>query len=129
VLACAAMITLMGFATMYLWNWLIPALFSGPVITFIKALGLLVLGKLLTHGFFGGGRGWKGKYGRSHHCGWHCGDGEYGGGYWKKRWEEKMKNMTPEEKEKFKKYYYDRCGWKKHDEEPEPEPDKNTMAV
>ncbi len=101
----AAMITLMGFATMYLWNWLIPSIFNGGMITFWQAIGLLALGKLLT-GFMGWGRH---NWGR--HYGWH---GRHGmdSGYWRKRWDEKLEKMSPEEREKFKSYYYDRCGYK-----------------
>jgi hypothetical protein len=43
--------------TMLLWNWLVPAIFSGPAVTFWQALGLLVLAKIL----FGSG------HGRHHH--------------------------------------------------------------
>ena len=39
-----------GGATMLLWNWLVPTLFNGPAITFIQALGLLVLSKILLSG-------------------------------------------------------------------------------
>ncbi len=46
----------LGFVTMHLWNYLIPAVFQGPVISFWQALGLLVLARLLT-GFRPGG-GW-----------------------------------------------------------------------
>src|SRR5688500_8779356 len=82
-----------GFGTMYLWNWLVPALFSGPLITFWQAVGLLVLAKLL----FGFGRGgWGGR-----HCGSHYG--------WKYRMKERWGNMTPEEKEAFKQKFKDRC--------------------
>lgn len=96
----AAFLTLMGLATMTLWNWLVPALFNGTVITFWQAIGVLALAKLLT-GFAGWGRwGHRGWYGHGHH------------GYWRKRWDEKMATMTPEEREKFKRYYYDRCGYR-----------------
>jgi len=44
--------------TMLLWNWLIPVLFSGPVISYWQALGLIILSKIL---FSGGPRG------RHHH--------------------------------------------------------------
>lgn len=68
--------------TMYLWNWLVPVLFAGPVIDFWQTLGLLVLSKILFSGF--------GK-GRSHdHGRWR--------GYWKEKWS----GMTPEERERFK---------------------------
>ncbi len=100
--ACVAMLALMGVVAMMLWNWLVPDIFNGVEINFLQAVGLIALGKLLT-GFFGWGRyGWRG--GHAHHM---------HGGHWKKRWEEKMSSMTPEEREKFKQFYYDRCGWKK----------------
>lgn len=82
---------LCGYGTMLLWNWLVPALFKGPVIVFWQAIGLLALSKIL---FGGWGRGGWGKR--------HCGER----GHWKYRMEERLKNMTPEEKEKFK----NRCG-------------------
>src|SRR5258708_5985578 len=86
-------------ATMYLWNWLVPALFHGPVIEFWQALGLLLLGRLLFGGF--GCR--HGGHWKRH-------------GYWNKRWQQKMANMTPEEKEELRKKWKQRCGgW--YDEE------------
>ncbi len=96
----AAMITLMGLVTMYLWNWLIPEIFGGNTITFIQAIGLIVLGKMLTGVMTWGPRGW-GRHNHWQHR-----------GHWRERMEAKMANMTPEEKERFKQYYYDRCGWK-----------------
>ena len=42
----------LGFVVMSLWNWLIPALFGGRLITFWQALGVLVLSKILFGGFF-----------------------------------------------------------------------------
>lgn len=101
----AALIIIVGFATMYLWNWLIPTLFNGNPITFIESIGLLLLVKLLT-AFTGWGRGGWGK-----HNG--CYDYRHSGRHhWKQKWEEKMEKMTPEEREKFKSYYYERCGYK-----------------
>jgi hypothetical protein len=37
----------LGFAVMWLWNWLMPAIFKLPAITFWQAVGLLVLSQLL----------------------------------------------------------------------------------
>ena len=34
---------LVGFPVMWLWNWLCPALFKFPVITFWQAIGLFAL--------------------------------------------------------------------------------------
>jgi hypothetical protein len=68
--------------TMYLWNWLVPDLFHGPIINFWQTLGLLVLSKILFSGF--------GKGGHRHNGQWR--------GYWKQKWQ----GMTPEERERFK---------------------------
>lgn len=75
-----------------LWNWLVPAIFNGPVITFWQAVGILILSKILFSGF---GRP------RSHYSG-------YPHSEWRKRFEEKMKNMSDEEKERFKAKFHHR---------------------
>ncbi len=95
-------ILLFGYITMHLWNWLVPALFSGPVITMSQAFGILILSKILFGGFKGGR--WGG--------GCHCGSGR---GYWRDKWEMKTANMSPEEKEKFRQGFYGKCGeyWEK----------------
>lgn len=96
VLKIAVMITLFiniaGFGTMYLWNWLMPLLFKLPVISFLQAIGLLVLSKIL----FGFGRGGSGRFG--------------GRQRWQHRMQERFANMTPEEKEKFNQKMQNRCG-------------------
>ncbi len=82
-------------ATMYLWNWLVPDLFNGPVIDYWKALGLLALSKILFSGFGKGGGGhWKGRH----------------RGYWGPQWKEKWNHMTPEEKDAFKQKIRDKWG-------------------
>jgi hypothetical protein len=83
----------LGFLTMSLWNWLVPVLFHGPVITFWQAIGLFILSKLLFGGFKGKGGRWGGNSPRHQ--------------YWRKRMEERMATMTEEEKEKFR----NRCNW------------------
>ena len=55
-----------GLITMQLWNWLIPTLFSGPVITYWQAIGLLVLSKIL----FSGGHGGRRHHSSSHNHPW-----------------------------------------------------------
>lgn len=84
----AIAVALFGWLTMSLWNWLIPALFGGPVVTFWQALGLLVLSKILFSGL--------GKGGGHRH------------GYWKRDWKKKFNRMTPEERERFKRKFEDR---------------------
>lgn len=85
----AAVIAIFFFAliTMLLWNWLVPVLFAGPIITYGQALGLLVLTKILFFGL-GGRRGWHTDPEASAH--------------WKHRFYEKVSSWTPEEREAFK---------------------------
>lgn len=66
----------LGYIVMALWNATLPAVAGFHTITFVQALGLLVLSRIL----FGGlrGRGWRG---RMH-----------------QRWQQ----MTPEEREQFR---------------------------
>jgi hypothetical protein len=91
-------ITAFGFVTMTLWNWLVPTLFNGPIITFWQTLGLLVLSKILFSGM--GGR----------HHGHHTGGGY--GTQWKKRFFDKVSSMSPEEREVFKQKMKDKwCRW------------------
>lgn len=73
---------LFSFLVLSLWNWLVPTIFGWHRINFLQALGLLVLSKILFGGFRGG---W------GHHRQWPRGMRE--------RWEQ----MTPEEREKFRK--------------------------
>ncbi len=101
-------VLVIGYVVMSLWNWLVPALFSGPMINFFQAVGILILSKILFGGFKKGG-----------HC-HKCGEGSRWGEHWKKhgdwrqhlkeKMETKMAGMTPEEKEKFKKKFGNRCG-------------------
>jgi hypothetical protein len=42
-----------GYIVMYLWNWLMPAIFGLTTITFWQAIGLGLLSKLLFGGFNG----------------------------------------------------------------------------
>jgi hypothetical protein len=84
-----------GYVIMSLWNWLIPAIFTGHI-SFGQAIGILILMRILVGGF-----GHRGGWG---HRGWH---GHYN---WKQRMESRMANMTPEEREKFKQNLKERWG-------------------
>lgn len=88
ILFAALAVVLLGvftYLTQMLWNWIVPALFAGPVITFWQMLGLLVLTKILLWPL-GGGRGqW-----RNHRRGM--------GRHWAARWE----SMSPEDRERLK---------------------------
>lgn len=88
-LAVLLCIGVMGAAVMLLWNWLMPSLIPGvQELTFWRALGLLVLCRIL----FGGFRGkhhWQEKKRRI-----------------RARWE----GMTPEERERFQSHFQSRFG-------------------
>lgn len=102
----------MSYLVMTLWNWLMPVVFGLGIITFWQALGILLLAKLI----FGFGRGGWGNHGGhwKHH----------GAPVWKEKMEEKLKTMTPEEREKFREEWKRRCGWKyQHFEEEEKKSD------
>jgi hypothetical protein len=82
----------LSFVVMLLWNELVPDLFKGPLISFPQALGLFILIKILFRGL-----GWH----RGHH---------WKHNHWRQRMEEKMNAMTPEEREKFREQWKQRCG-------------------
>ncbi|MDD5058966.1 MAG: hypothetical protein PHQ60_13935 [Sideroxydans sp.] len=89
VVMVVAGIVALGWVVMALWNWLLPNLFVGVhEISYVQALGVLVLSKIL----FGGFRGHGGMHKRMHH--------------------HHLKNMTAEEREKFLKGMGGCCGGK-----------------
>lgn len=89
-----------GYVTMYLWNWLMPELFHLPVIDFPKAMGLVILSKILFGGIRMRGGGWGHRK------------------YWKAKWE----SLPPDEREKFKAEFAMRCKhkWGKTDDAAAP---------
>lgn len=90
-LLAVAGIAVVGWVVMLLWNWLLPALFTGAQpVSYWQALGILLLSKMLFGGFrCGGHERW-----REH----------------RQRWE----SMTPEEREQLKSRFKSRwncwCG-------------------
>jgi hypothetical protein len=82
-----------GQAVLHLWNWLMPALFRLPVITFWQAVGLLALSWVL----FGGWRGFRGP-GPGHRR------------QWRRRMMERWEQMTEEERDKFRQSMRGGCG-------------------
>ena len=81
-------IFLLGLLVMYLWNNVLVAVTDVKPVSFWQALGIFLLAKILF-GFGGGGRN---------------------RGAWSNGMKEKWKTMTPEEKEKFKQDWRNRCG-------------------
>lgn len=110
ILIGAAAILFFTFIVMTLWNAILPAVLNISTISFGQALGILVLSKILFSGFRGGG--WRGR-----------------GGYWNQNMQAKLANMTPEEREKFKQEWQNRCGrWgKPYQEETAPQQTVNAM--
>ena len=87
----ALFLAAVGFVVMWLWNTLVPPIFSGPELTFWQALGLLALTRILVGGTFGRGRHkghWKQKWNK-------------GGHMWKDRLRRKVEKMNPEERAAF----------------------------
>ncbi|MFC2100863.1 hypothetical protein ACFLRZ_03435 [Bacteroidota bacterium] len=79
-----------GLIVMLLWNWLVPLIFNGPILTYWQSIGILILSKILISGF-------------NHHKYNHHNPSTY----WRKKMEEKLARMTPEEREKYKSKF---CG-------------------
>ncbi len=84
-------IIVFGLVVMSLWNAILPAVLGVKAITFLQALGILLLSKILFGGF--GGKRWGGP-----------------GREWKQKMKQRFESMTPEEKEKFKTEWKNRCG-------------------
>ncbi|UII29422.1 hypothetical protein LVD15_13630 [Fulvivirga maritima] len=93
ILAVLAFIALFGYIVMTLWNWLVPDLFNGPTVTYVQAIGLLVLCKLLFGGFHGKGGP-------------------------KDRWKEKWRSMSPEQREGLKRKFAAKWKCDSHQKEP-----------
>ncbi len=87
-IAIAAGVFIFGSLVMLLWNALLPAVIGVHTITFWQALGILILSKIL----FGGFSGHHGHH-KSHHYGRH----------------ERWMHLTPEQKEKMRAEWKNRC--------------------
>lgn len=88
IIAATLLFTLV---VMALWNNILPAVLGVKAITFIQALGILVLSKILFGGFRGG---------------WHRGRGQE----WRQKMKDKWETMTPEQRDGFKAEWKNRCG-------------------
>ena len=100
ILFVAIGLAVFGWIVMMLWNVLIPEIFKGPELTFWQSIGLLILSHILLRGW----APWR------HSNGWRR-------ERWKRRFEDRLAAMSPEEREKFKEEWKHRCGW--HDERKE----------
>ena len=94
-----AYFTVLGAAFMLLWNALIPDLFQGPSLTYVQAIGLLVLAHLLLRGgFFYVGPGWRYPY-------------------WRRKWRGRHASMPPEDRAALER----ECGRQPDDSEERAE--------
>jgi len=96
-------VVVFGFIVMSLWNAILPLAITGvKTISFWQALGILVLSKILFGGFGGRGR-WRGSPA------------------WREKMKQRWDKMTPEEREKFKAEWKNRCGgrWGRFDKASE----------
>jgi hypothetical protein len=83
-------VVVIGTAIMLLWNWLLPDLFGWQTISFLQAIGLLVLTRILLGGL-------RGRWG-------------HGGGHWRARMAARWENMSEEERARFRAGMRHRCG-------------------
>jgi hypothetical protein len=90
----ALYIMFFGTFVMALWNWLMPTLFNLPMITFSQALGLFVLGRILTGGFKVVGMS-------------SLNDNKEN--WTQKQMFDKFDNMTSEEREKWRDEWREKC--------------------
>lgn len=77
-----AFVFLVIWGVMTLWNWLIPSLFNGPVLTYWQTAGLFLLSKILLTGIAPGGR-----HDKSHRI------------YWRKKYQGKYGSWCEDAKE------------------------------
>jgi Ca2+/H+ antiporter, TMEM165/GDT1 family len=92
ILAIVLFAWLGGELVMHLWNWLTPPLFGWHQITFWQAFGLLALCRILFGSW--GGDGPRSNMRRR----------------MRDRMDERWEKMTPEEREKSRQSWRERCG-------------------
>jgi hypothetical protein len=83
IIAITIFIFLGGKVVQLLWNWLMPMLFGLREITFWQAIGILALSRILFGGLGMGGSRSRRRWGR---------------------------DMSPDERERFRQRMRDRCG-------------------
>jgi hypothetical protein len=78
-----------AYAVMWLWNGLMPEIFGLPIISLWQAIGLFFLSRVFFGSFGSGGR-------KKH--------------FSKSKFKNKLMDMDPDEREKFKEEWKRRCG-------------------
>jgi hypothetical protein len=90
ILGMALFIAIGGEIVRQLWNWLLPALFGLPQVTFWQALGLLILCRVLFGGFGGHGSARSGM---------------------RRRLAERHDDLSPEERDRLRQHMRERFGF------------------
>jgi hypothetical protein len=90
ILGILLFIAIGGELVLQLWNWLLPPLFGWRQITFLQALGILVLCRIL----FGG-----------------LGSHSSGRSNFRRRMKDRCEHRTPEERERFRQRMRERFGF------------------
>ncbi len=94
VAVTAVTILALGGLVTVLWNALMPDVFGVPALTYWQGVSLLLLTQILLRGV---GR-------------WRASQGPPSRDHWKRKFEEKLASMAPEERERFKEEWERRCG-------------------
>lgn len=97
VLAFVGLTFLFGLVVQSLWNTLMPVIFNLPTITYWQAFGLLILSHILFHG----------KTGVNIKSHWR--DHQ-----WREQFAERIAEMTPEQRERFKREWDQKCCFSDH---------------
>lgn len=86
-----AMFFVLVFVFQYIWNMTIPAVFGLREISYTQAVGLLIISRMLIGGF---GFRWANSGKQK---------------FWRERVKMKMRNMSEEEREEFKRRLSQKC--------------------
>jgi hypothetical protein len=89
VLFVAVAVAAVGTAVMLLWNALLPEIFGWQTISFLQAIGLLVLSRILVGGL-------RGRWGHR--------------GQWRGRFAERWEQISDEERAQLRAGVRHRCG-------------------
>ena len=87
-----AMLLLLPYVIMLLWNGILPAVIGVKSITYLQAMGLFILSRIMFGGFKSGGRPGRPS------------------GFQKSAFAERMMHMNEEEKAAFKEKWKERFG-------------------
>jgi len=94
ILMGTALVLFFGSVVMYLWNAIMPALFSVGHLTFFRAIGLLILARILVGGFHRGGFGGHRRFGHRGGLGGDRGSWHQYEEWWREAGEQSYRNFS-----------------------------------